>query len=223
MKRVLVIAVHPDDESLGAGGSLLRHIDYGDEVHWLILTRPQIEQGFADSYAEKQKGVVDSVASAYGFTSTHQCEFPAAGLGLVAEGKLVGEISDHVKRIKPHVVYLPFLYDVHGDHKVAFNAAFSSLKPFRHPYIEEVLMVETISETDQAVSLSGQGFTPNYYVDISPYIERKLEILSLFSTEVLAAPFPRSIEAVRGLAQFRGAAIAAHYAEAFCMLRTCLR
>ena len=223
MKTVLIVAVHLDDESLGAGGALLRHKAQGDQIHWLILTSPKSTEGYSDDFIEKRKKTVDQVAERYGFDSVTKLGFPTTGLSDVTERTLIQAVSEVFASIEPNIVYIPFHSDVHVDHKVAFESVYSCTKPFRNPSIEKVLMIETITETDQAVALPAFSFVPNIFVDISPYIEKKLEILALYETEMHAPPFPRSLDAVRALAQVRGAAIQTHFAEAFMLLKEVIR
>ena len=219
MRKVLIVAVHPDDESLGCGGTLLHHKAQGDSIHWLILTKPTAEYGFDASYDAHKQKVIQQVADAYGFDSVQQLGFPTTGLSDLKECDLVQALSKVVSDLQPEIVYTPFCADVHGDHQVAFRALMSATKSFRFPSIQRILMIETISETDQAMSNPATSFTPNVYVDISSYVEEKLDILRLYDTEIKDAPFPRSIEAVRALSCYRGAAIAVPHAEAFMLLR----
>ncbi len=223
MKTVLIVAVHPDDESLGAGGSLLRHKALGDQVHWLIITQPSSKSGYSQEFIQQRNSTIKEVANAYSFDSVTELGFPATGLAEVSEREIVQAISDVFSKIQPNVVYIPFHSDVHGDHKVAFNAVYSCTKVFRYPSVEKVLMIETISETDQAIAIPPFCFAPNVFVDISSFIDQKLEILSLYETEIQSPPFPRSLDAVRSLARVRGAVVQSHYAEAFMLLKEVVR
>ena len=90
-------------------------------------------------------------------------------------------------------------------------------KSFRTPSVEKIMCTEIISETDYADS--DYGFVPNYFVDISEYIDEKIRILAIYNSEVKESPFPRNEEAIRGLAKYRGASCYAHYAEAYRVLK----
>lgn len=219
MKKILIVAVHPDDESLGCGGTLLYHKAIGDSIHWLILTEPTQDYGFNPSYAVQKQEVIKKVAAAYGFDSVTQLGMPATGLSDLKECDLVQAISTVVGDLQPEVVYIPFHSDVHGDHKVAFQALMGATKSFRYPSIKRILMIETISETDQAISNPATSFTPNVYVDITSYLEKKLNIIGLYDTEIKEAPFPRSLETIKALSCYRGAAIEVMHAESFMLLR----
>lgn len=219
MNTVLVVAPHPDDETLGCGGTLLRHIANGDAVHWLIVTDMRTEHGFPDAQISLRQAQIRKVAMAFGFRKVHNLGFPPTKLDRLAIGDLVSSIGEVVKETSPAAVYLPFRGDVHTDHAFVFDAAVSCTKWFRYPSIRRVLCYETLSETEFGVNPEGTKFTPNSFVDITPYIDRKIEIAHMYEGEIGEFPFPRSTEAMRALAQMRGAVCGCHAAESFMILR----
>ena len=214
MKKILVVAVHPDDETLGCGGTWLRHRATGDETHWLIGT----EAG-NDALKLRRAAQVEQIRQAYGFTDIHPLNFPTTCLDQLATGELVNAIAGVVAAVTPEVVYLPFAYDIHSDHRIVFEAAYSCTKVFRYPSVRRVLMMETMSETDFSPAMPGQFFIPNVFVDIEDYLEKKLNIARIYEDEMGNHPFPRSLEGLRALATVRGAAAGCRYAEAFTLLK----
>lgn len=216
---VLAIAPHPDDETLGCGGTLLRHVADGDVVHWLIVTDMRTSHGFSETAVSRRQTEIQKVAAVYGVTKIHSLGFPSAKLDTLPKGDLVGSISQVIKETSPAVVYLPFRGDVHTDHAVVFDAAVSCTKWFRYPSIRRVLCYETLSETEFGLNPEGAKFTPNSFVDITPYIDRKIEIAQMYEGEMGEFPFPRSAEALRALAQVRGATCGCQAAESFMILR----
>lgn len=219
INAILVVAPHPDDETLGCGGTLLRHIASGDQVHWLVVTDMHTEYGFSQAMVSQRQVELQDVAAAYGFSSTHNLGFSPTKLDALPKGDLVGAIGRVFKEISPKVVYLPFRGDVHTDHAAVFDAAASCTKWFRYPSIRRVLCYETLSETDFGLNPEGTKFTPNSFVDITPYIDRKMEIARLYEGEIGEFPFPRSEEALGALAQVRGVACGCQAAESFMLLR----
>lgn len=205
MQRVMVLAPHPDDETLGCGGTILKHVRAGDEVHWLILT-PSEE-------------VVPSVAKRYGVASLQSLNLPAARLDALPMSDLVGAIGEVFRAIGPNRVYVPYPGDAHTDHRYAFEAAMACTKWFRYPTVSTVLSYEVLSETEFGISPLAPAFSPNYFVDISEFIEEKIDILGLYASELGDFPFPRSLDAVRAQAALRGAIIGAKAAEAFMVLK----
>lgn len=218
MQKILVVAVHPDDETLGCGGTLLKHKAQGDEIHWLIVTAMTTECGFTPEAIARRAREIETVEKMYGFDSVHRLGFSATRLDEVPMSQLVAAMSKVFQSVQPNQVFLPFQHDVHSDHKHAFAAAYSCTKSFRYPSVRKVMMVETLSETDFAQSSNG-GFFPNMFVNITEYFERKLEILRTYQSELHPHPFPRSEESIKALALLRGAASGCNYAESFMMLK----
>jgi N-acetylglucosamine malate deacetylase 1 len=217
-QEILVVAVHPDDETLGCGGALLRHVADGDHIHWLVVTDMVPEMFPRERIAAREKEI-DAVAAAYAFTSVHRLKLPTTRLDTIADSAVVDAFARVFHEVRPTTVYLPFLNDVHSDHRKAFHAGLSCVKSFRHPHVKRVLMMEVLSETEFAPSLPGMSFVPNVFCDISRYIDRKIEILGLYGAEMGIAPFPRSAETVMALAAYRGAVAGCMHAEAFMLLK----
>jgi LmbE family N-acetylglucosaminyl deacetylase len=161
------------------------------------------------------------VRAAYPFASFDWLKFPAAGFERQPLGEAVAQIREVVARVRPHTVFVPNRSDAHSDHRVAFQTIHAVVKSFymRTLGVRRVLACEVISETDAAAPLPEGAFIPNVFVDISSTLERKLEIMSLYRTELHPEPMPRSLSAIRALARVRGATIAAQYAEAFMLVR----
>jgi LmbE family N-acetylglucosaminyl deacetylase len=219
MKSVLVIAPHPDDETLGCGGTLLRHKSEGDSIHWLIATRMDMSIGFSEEQIAHREAQLRCVTDVYGFNSVNGLDFITTRLDEMPMGDVVGSISSVIKEISPHTIYLPYRGDVHTDHRVVFDAVISCTKWFRYPCIKRILSYETLSETEFGINPDSNGFRPNVFVDISTYMDKKLEILGAYATELGAFPFPRSIEAVQAQALLRGATAGCTAAEAFMLLK----
>lgn len=220
MNKVLVIAVHPDDETLGAGGTILKHKDAGDEVFWLVITAPTKNHPsqFTDEFIASRDRLVDSVSVAYGFNETIKLNLPTQLLHTVDLKDFVVKIDAVINRIQPETIYLMFKNDVHSDHRVSFDAIYSCTKSFRKPFIRRILMFEALSETEFSPAIPASSFCPNVYVDITPYIDRKLEIMELYNNEIMPEPYPRSLSSIRALARIRGSRVGVMYAEAFQLL-----
>lgn len=219
MKRHIVIAPHPDDETLGCGGTLLRARDEGDEIYWLIVTGISEVQGVTPERVESRAAEIDRVSEAYRFAETIRLEFPSTTLDTIPMRDMVSAIGQAARRIEPTDIYLPYRRDAHSDHAMVFDAAISVSKWFRYGSVERVFVYETQSETDFDLSPDSPGFRPNVFVDISDTIDRKIEIAAIFESEFAEHPFPRSFEGMRALATLRGAASGFKAAEAFMLLR----
>ena len=216
MKDILVIAVHPDDETLGCAGTLLKHKKNGDKIHWLICTQTDPDKEF---YKTREKEI-SRVNKEYDFDSVNSLALDTMKVDQYSMDELIGRISDIINDIKPTVLYLPFIHDVHSDHRKIFEAAYSCTKSFRYPFIKKIYMMETLSETEFAPSLKETSFIPNVFVDITEFFEKKLEIMEIYKSELAQHPFPRSKENIRALALLRGASSSCRYAESFMLLKS---
>jgi LmbE family N-acetylglucosaminyl deacetylase len=221
MKTICVIAPHPDDETLGCGGTLLRHQAEGDEIHWCIVTRMTKSVGFTSQEMERRDQEISTVANYYKFSSVHDFGYPTTKLDIIPIGEIIEKFSNIFQTLGPEIVYLPYFADVHSDHRVVFNAAVSSSKWFRCRSIKRLLAYETLSETGFGMS-HPQGFGPNVYIDIAPFLDRKIKIMKIYRDQLKDFPFPRSEPAIRALASLRGTAAGCEAAEAFMLLKEIL-
>jgi len=132
---------------------------------------------------------------------------------------MIPKISDIFHELKPEIIYTMNRSDAHSDHRIIFDAVLACTKSFRYPFIREVLMYECISETEFAPALPEKAFIPNCFVDVSRYMDRKIEIMKKYDSEIGEHPFPRSERNLRALATYRGAVAGVEYAEAFQIIK----
>lgn len=222
MNTVLTIAVHPDDETLGCGGTMLRHKDEGDDIHWMIVTAMKAPGGYHTEAISERNQEIEKVSHSYGFTGIHKLDFATRFLDQVPMNDIIVSMRKVIQAIQPNIIYLPFRHDVHSDHQFAFKAAYSCTKSFRYPFLKRILMMETISETEFTPPLSGSVFAPNVFIDITKYFHKKIETMKIFRSELDQHPFPRSVENIESLAKLRGATAGCQYAEAFMLLKEIL-
>ena len=213
MEKVVVVAVHPDDETIGCGGTIIKHLNRGDEVHCILVTKGNAEQ----------KEIWNNVKEAYQFTSVTELDFPELDLMDISLNELIPPLSKAISVIQPQTIIIPNRSDAHSDHKAVFNAVASCTKSFRYPFIEKVLMMEVISETDFALPLPEGQFLANYYVDITKEYTKKEEILKIYESEFLPYPLTRNLSTMQALNRYRGSQINSEYAEAFMNLKTIVR
>ncbi len=222
--KVLVLAVHPDDEMLGCGGTLLKHKANGDEIYWLIVTSikgyKNWDLGFSEEQIRKREIEIKKVSQVYEFNRVFELGFPTMRIDEISMSELIGAVSKIFKKVEPNIIYLPFKNDVHSDHRKVFEVVYSCTKTFRYPFIKKILMMETLSETDFADITN--SFIPNVFVDISEFLDKKLEIMKIYESEIGKHPFPRSLETIEALAKIRGAQAGCKYAESFMLLKEIL-
>lgn len=218
--RTLIIAPHPDDELLGCGGTLLRRVAEGGTAGWLLMTAMTEEAGWSHARIKQRAMEIERVREGLGVDARHfyALGLATADLDQVPMGTLVARVSQVFKAFVPEEVLLPHPGDVHSDHRVTFEAASACTKWFRYSSVKRVLTYETISETDVGLDLQ-RSFQPNVFVDINRYLERKIELMKWYPSEMGEFPFPRSEGAVMALARLRGAQSGFESAEAFQLLR----
>ena len=221
--KILAISPHPDDETLGCGGTILKHKDKGDKIYWLIITNVDVKNGWDKNAVKKRQKEIETVAEMYGFEKTFKLDYPAVKLDIIPIQEIIESISKVIFEIKPEIIYLPNRSDVHTDHQIAFKAAYSCTKNFRYPFIKKILMYETLSETEFAPALPENTFIPNVFVDITNYFEKKLEIFKIYKSEVMEGPLPRSLKVIEAFDKCRGSRIGKKYAEAFVLLEEIIK
>jgi LmbE family N-acetylglucosaminyl deacetylase len=219
LNRIIIISPHPDDETLGLGGTILKYKDAGAKIYWLNITNIKKEYGYSAEVFKKRQQEIKKVTASYKFTDTFNLNLKPASLDEYPMSQLVKKIAEIFAKVKPDTVFVPFQNDVHSDHRVVFNAVMSCTKSFRYPYIKKVLMYETLSETEFAPSIQANSFCPNVFNDITDYLAKKIKIMKIYESEINAHPFPRSEENIKALATFRGAMTGAEYAEAFMLIK----
>ena len=216
--NVLVVAPHPDDEILGCGATLLRRVAGGANVAWLIVTGISEEIGWPTEQVKRREAEIAQVTAAVGFAQVFNLRLPSARLDTLPIAELIDKFSAVFNEFEPEEVFLPHCADAHSDHRIVFDAAAACTKWFRYPSVRRVLAYETNSETESGLEV-GRTFQPNVFVDIESFLDRKLEIMAIYQSELGVFPFPRSIEAIRALAKLRGMTSGFKAAEAFQLLR----
>lgn len=207
-KTVCVVVPHPDDETLGCGGTLLAYKKEGYEIVLIFVTDITPFDPKND-----RTGLVDKVGKFYG-AETYNLKLKPSSLTYSSLDGLIGKLREIFENHKPSRVFLPFPQDAHTDHYFAFKAATSCLKVFRAPWVEEVLCYETLSETNFSSPFE-VPFKPNVYIDVTTVFDRKLEALQMYPSEFGKHPFPRSEESVKALGTLRGSEAGYLYAESF--------
>lgn len=212
--RVLVISAHPDDEVIGAGGTLARHVAEGDDVYWCVVTQGYTPQWSEATLAAARRQVHD-VCDFLGFEEVFLCGFPTVKLNTVPYIELSSALQEVVGRVRPEVVYTTPGSDVNLDHRIVFDATLVATRPLPGSSVRRLLSYE-IGPTAR---YGYAGLPPTVFVDISDYVEKKVEAMALYETELREPPHPRSLEGLRLLAKERGMSIGVEAAEAFHLVR----
>jgi N-acetylglucosamine malate deacetylase 1 len=219
--RTLVIAPHPDDEVLGAGGTIARLSNAGHAVDVAIVTKGQPPTYPAGTVA----ALKDEAKQAHGHLGvhrTHWLDLPAAQLTETPTHEINAAILKMIRDVNPQTLLVPFIGDMHVDHQRIFSSCLVAARPHQALYPKTILAYETLSETNWNAPYVTPAFTPNVYVDIAGTLDRKLEAFRLYTSQVKDPPHERSIESLRTLASYRGATVHRSAAEAFVLIRQTL-
>jgi len=220
--KVLVIAAHPDDEVMGAGGTIAKHVRQRDEVYLCIVTKAYTPDWSEETIKEKRKEAIKA-SSILGIKKTYFCELPTVMLDTLPQKELNKKISDVVKKVRPDTIYTTHKGDINSDHRLVFEATMVAVRPVSDYLISRVLSYELLSSTDWAPPFPERMFIPNVYVDISETLETKIKAMSVYKTELREYPHPRSIEAIAIQAKRRGTDIQVEAAEAFMLMREIIK
>jgi LmbE family N-acetylglucosaminyl deacetylase len=216
--RTLIIAPHPDDEVLGAGGTMAKLSESGQEVFVAVVTTGK-PPAYSAEYVARVRAEAKSAHDLLGVNETFWLDQPAAELPDVRNVVLNGAIGEVVQRIAPQTVLVPFPGDIHVDHQLVFRSTLVASRPHQAAYPKTILAYETLSETNWNAPYITPPFVPNVYLDISNYLERKIAAMRKFSSQLRSSPHERSVEGLRSLAAMRGATVHRDAAESFVLVR----
>lgn len=220
-RRILVIAPHADDEILGCGATIAKHVSSGDEVSILVATNAHV--GAPELFARERIDLVRKEAldahELLGVKETRFLDFPAPALDVYPSYKVANAILETIKEVRPDTLYIPFPGDIHLDHFMIHRASIVAARPQGNYTVKSIFCYETLSETEWASSHGANSFSPNCFVDVSACFSKKLDAMKCFTSQLREFPHSRSIEALDALAKYRGATIGVERAESFAIER----
>lgn len=217
MDKVLVVCAHPDDEVLGVGGTLLKHVKNGDEVYTLILGDGETSRD--NNNIAKRNNQAQQVADFAGFKKLFTENLADNKFDSIALLDIVKKIEKVINEVKPTIIYTHFSNDLNVDHQITFKAILTACRPQPNFSVKKILTFETLSSTEWQKKERNNVFCPTVYNDIKNFIENKKKMLEIYQDEIREYPHPRSIQGVEILAKFRGLEVGLEYAEAFEAIR----
>jgi LmbE family N-acetylglucosaminyl deacetylase len=226
-KSVLVIAAHPDDEILGCGGTMARHVDEGDTVNVVLLA-----EGVTSRFEKRDRGAQADDLSALGEVA-HKAnallgvkelvlhDFPDNRMDSLPRLEVIKVVENYIERFRPEIIYTHHIGDVNIDHRRIHDAVITACRPMPgNQGARDILFFEVASSTEWQPPGSAPPFAPNWWVDISHTLDAKLKSLEIYECEMRDWPHARSVKAVEHLARWRGANIGVEAAEAFMLGRS---
>ena len=223
MKKVLVIAAHPDDEVLGVGGTVAKLTAQGVECHLLIVTDGSSAQyqdmddlqAIIDAKKLETKGCVDIL----GFKSIHYGELPDMRLDTTPHIQINQVIEKVIDKIQPDTVFTHFWGDVNCDHQNVYKSTLVAVRPLMGQVVKELYCYRVPSSTEWTPNKADTMFMPNYFVDIEQFAEQKYKAFACYYTELREYPHPRSVQYLRETDKAAGLRVGMLAAEEFILLR----
>ncbi|MBA7578694.1 putative N-acetyl-alpha-D-glucosaminyl L-malate deacetylase 2 [subsurface metagenome] len=223
MKRILVIAAHPDDEVLGCGGTIARLVEEGDLVYTLILGEGVTSRDNKRNTNKMLDEIIDLRKSAIkankilGVKGVSFKDFPDNKFDTIPLLDIVKAIEETKSKIKPDIIFTHYEKDLNIDHQITYNATITATRPLREETVKEVYSFEVPSSTEWAYPTS---FSPDVFYNISKTINIKLIALSSYEKELRGPLHPRSLTRVWDNANLWGIKVGLDYAEAFKIVRS---
>lgn len=222
MNRVLVVAAHPDDEVLGVGATIAKHVKSGDFVECLILGEGQTSR--YNTREEVNNEVItqlheDTLLSAkeLGYQKVHFANLPDNRFDKVDLLDIIKIVEKEIVEFQPSVIYTHYVGDLNIDHQLTFRAVLTATRPVNQYTVQEIYAFETLSSTEW--NFSNEGFKPNVFIDVEDCFCNKINAMKHYKSEICEFPHPRSIKSMEIQAQKWGSVVGKNYVEAFELIR----
>ena len=219
---MLVCVAHPDDEVLGAGGAIAKHVESGDNVKLILMTdgvsaRNLDDFHSGDSIKVRSRELIES-CRLLGIQDYLCLDFPDNRMDSVPLLDVVRKLESIIKEFRPSLIYTNFINDLNVDHARTAEAVRVASRPVPGCSIKSILMMEVASSTEWTFSKE-EVFIPNVFIDIGEHLKKKLGALECYGSELIDPPHPRNVNLTRSRAVIRGSQVGFAAAEAFVLLR----
>lgn len=218
-ETVLAVVAHPDDEALGAGGTLVRHTAQGDDVHLVFLTDGVGARGDDKSAAVRRANAAEAAASVIGARAPLFLGFPDNRIDQIDLLDVIRTIEGVIETVKPQTIYTHHVGDLNIDHVLCHRAVLTACRPLPGSTVRRIYAMEVPSSTGWSSPYAENAFVPTHFVDVSRSRDVKRRALEAYADEMRPFPHARSFEAVEALMTWRGASAGLQAAEAFMVIR----
>jgi len=222
-KNILILAAHPDDEVLGCGGTIARLVDEGASIHVAfqadgVFSRAGDSNNNQSNLTSRQNAA-QKACEILGVETVFFGTLPDNQMDTVALLDIIQPMESLIEKYQPDTVFTHHPGDVNIDHRRTHEAAVTACRPQPGHCVKTLLSFEVASSTEWQLPDSAPMFSPNWFVDISNTLDRKLAAIGAYSAELRDWPHPRSRQAIEHLARWRGATVGVKAAEAFTLGR----
>tara|TARA_B100000686_G_scaffold331260_1_gene394563 strand:+ start:18106 stop:18801 length:696 start_codon:yes stop_codon:yes gene_type:complete len=219
-KSVLCVVAHPDDEALGVGGTLIKHIKQGDDVNIVIFSLGETSKLSKDINSARRLKSAKDWSNEVGSNIYSILNYPDQKFDTISKLEIIQSLEKILKNLKPDIIYTHHDGDINHDHQIVSQTLLTALRPMSVLNLKsEIRTFETISSTEQSPYIDRYIFKPNFYVDVEDVWTKKIKALKKYYTEMGIYPHPRSIKSIEALAIKRGSESGLKKAEAFCIIR----
>lgn len=222
-KSILILAAHPDDEVLGCGGTIAKLVDEGAIVNVAFLADGVFsrigEESAQHLELTARRTAARRACEILGVKSVSFGDFPDNCMDIIPLLEIAQALEALIAKHQPEMVFTHHAGDVNIDHRRLHDAVVTACRPQQGNPVKTLLCFEVPSSTEWQLPGSAPAFMPNWFVDISTTLDRKLAALEAYADELRAWPHPRSRQGVEHLAHWRGATVGVDAAEAFILGR----
>lgn len=223
MRKIFIVAAHPDDEILGVGATVAKHVKNGDICFALILG-----EGITSRYDSRElseKAGVNELhndtfesSKIIGFKNVYFENLPDNRFDSIDLLDIIKIIEKYIDEIKPEIIYTHHSSDLNIDHRKTYEAVLTATRPIQNQYVKEIYCFETFSSTEWNFDYTTQ-FKPNYFVNVTSTIDQKLRAMQCYKSEIREFPHPRSIQNLEINAKKWGSVVGEEFVEAFEVVR----
>ena len=217
-KNILIVAAHPDDEILGCGGTISK-LQKDNSIEVIFMTNGISSRKVNNNQIKKRKTAYVNLFKFLSLPEPKNFGFPDNKMDTVPLLKIVKKIEKKINEFKPNIIITHYENCLNIDHRVTFEAVMTACRPLKDSCVKKILSFEIPSSTEWAL-FKGKNFQPNYFIDISNHLGKKLEMIKFYKDELRPYPHSRSIKAIKSFASFRGVSVGVNYAEAFYLNRS---
>lgn len=219
-KTILVVAAHTDDEALGCGGTIARHVAEGDIVYAVFMADGVSSRALVDpDDLAGRNSAAENARIILGIRENFYMDLPDNRLDSIPLIDVVQQLEPVVREIRPNIIYTHHHGDLNMDHRITHQAVLTACRPMPGSSVASIFAFEVMSSTEWATPIA-EPFLPNHYVDISNQINIKMDALRAYQLEMRNEPHSRSLEHMTHLAHHRGHTVGVVAAEAFVTVRT---
>ena len=219
-KNILIVVAHSDDETIGCGGTICKHVEDGHKVFAMSFTDGVSSRPVKSKNIKKDRHLSAKKASNFlGFKWIKNLNLPDNQLDRVPLLKIIKEIEKIKNKIKPSIVYTHNFSDLNIDHKIIAEATLTAFRPTPDSKLLELRTFEVPSATDYSQLKNRKNFIPNLFVDVSKFWKKKMNALKIYKSEIKKKPHSRSYDGITNLAKIRGNQSGLKFAEGFEIIR----